>query len=782
MTISYGRILAGAAATAIAATALTADPALAASPDVVISQVYGGGGNSGATYTTDYIELTNRGTSPVSVDGWSVQYAAAAGTSWARTLLTGTIAPGASYLVAEAPGAGGTTPLPTPNVTGTIAMSATAGKVALVTNGTALTCGAVCHAAVGVRDFVGYGTANDFEGTAGTPALSNSTAALRQGVDTDNNSVDFVAGAPTPGSGGIPPVPPPTAARVHEIQGRGHRSPLVGKAVITSGVVTAVAKNGFWIQDTAPDADPATSEGIFVFTGGLPTVVVGDCVDITAKVSEFRPGNAATNLSTTELTSPKITVTAQGVALPEPVLIGRGGILAPTPVRADLPGDVEASATFDPTANALDFYEALEGMRLRLVNPKAVGPTTSNGEIAVEAVGADDPRTERNGVRYDSYAVSNTDRVILDDLLAPMPAVNVCDTLKGNIDGVLDYSFGNYKLLATATPEVLAGNLQREVTRAATSDELAIATYNVENLAPSDPQAKFDRLAHGIVDNLAGPDILAIEEIQDNSGSASDGTVSATVTWQKLIDAIVAAGGAQYSYRSIDPVNNSDGGQPGGNIRTGFLFRTDKGLSFVDRPGGDATTPVGVTAGASGGAALTLSPGRIDPANAVWEDSRKPLAGEFVYRGKTYIVVANHFASKGGDDPMMGRFQPPTRSSETKRHGQATAVRSFVDSVRAIDAKANIVVLGDLNDFQFSDTANILVGDGFLVDLPQKVTARQSYTYVYDGNSQVLDHILLSKPLYLAGEDYDIVHINSEFADQESDHDPQVIRLATPQL
>ncbi|MGY0235576.1 lamin tail domain-containing protein [Longispora urticae] len=781
MTISYGRILAGAAATAIAATVLSAEPALAVSPDVVISQVYGGGGNSGATYTTDYIELTNRGTAPVSVDGWSVQYASAAGTSWARTPLTGTIAPGASYLVAEAQGAGGTTPLPTPNATGTIAMSATAGKVALVTNGTALTCGAVCHAAAGVRDFVGYGTANDFEGAGATPALSNTTAALRQGADTDNNGTDFVAGAPTPGSGGVPPIPDPTAARVHDIQGRTHKSALAGKVVITAGVVTAVAANGFWIQDTAPDADPATSEGVFVFTSAAPSVVVGDAVDVTGKVTEFRPGNTATNLSTTELTSPKITVTAQGVALPEPVLIGRGGILAPTAMRADNPGDVETSAAFDPATNALDFYEALEGMRLRLVNPKAVGPTTSNGEIAVEAVGSDDPRTERNGVRYDSYDHPNTDRVIIDDLLAPVPAVNVCDTLKGNVDGVLDYSFGNFKLLVTATPVVIPGDLQREVTRAATADELAIATYNVENLAPGDPQAKFDRLAQGIVVNLAAPDILAIEEIQDNSGATSDGTVSASLTWQKLIAAITAAGGPAYSYRSIDPVNNADGGQPGGNIRTGFLFRTDKGLSFVDRPGGDATTPVGVTAGAAGGAALTVSPGRIDPANTVWSASRKPLAGEFAYRGKTYFVVANHFNSKGGDQPLFGRFQPPTRSSETQRHGQATAVRAFVDSVRAIDAKANVVVLGDINDFAFSQTTNILVGDGFLVDLPQKVTARQSYTYVFDGNSQVLDHILVSRPLYLAGEDYDIVHINSEFADQASDHDPQVIRLATPQ-
>src|SRR2546430_6710264 len=186
-----------------AGVALTATPAGAASPDVVISQVYGGGGNSGATYTNDFIELLNRGTAPVDLTGWSVQYAAAAGTSYQVTTLTGSVAPGAHYLVQEAQGTGGTTPLPTPDATGTIAMAAGSGKVAVVSSATALTCGATCATAAGVRDFVGYGTANDFEGAA-APALSNTTAALRAGngaTDTDNNAADFTAGAPAPHGG-----------------------------------------------------------------------------------------------------------------------------------------------------------------------------------------------------------------------------------------------------------------------------------------------------------------------------------------------------------------------------------------------------------------------------------------------------------------------------------------------------------------------------------------------------------------------------------------------------
>jgi uncharacterized protein len=167
---------------------------------VVISEVYGGGGNSGATYTNDYIELYNRTANTISLAGWSVQYASAAGTSWQVTPLTGSIGPGKYYLVQEAAGTGGTTPLPTPEATGSIPMSATAGKVALVQNSTPLS--GSCPTGFPISDFVGYGTtANCFEGSGPTPAPSNTASVIRLGdgaTDTDNNAADFVAGAPDP--------------------------------------------------------------------------------------------------------------------------------------------------------------------------------------------------------------------------------------------------------------------------------------------------------------------------------------------------------------------------------------------------------------------------------------------------------------------------------------------------------------------------------------------------------------------------------------------------------
>lgn len=174
--------------------------AQASTSGVVISQVYGGGGNSGATYKNDFIEVLNSSGSAVSVSGWSVQYASSTGTAWQVTNLPNvTLQPGQYLLVQEAAGAGGTQSLPTPDATGSIAMSSTTGKVALVKSTTALS--GATPAATAYEDLVGFGSASGFEGSAAAPAISNTTAALRNGsgcTDSNNNNLDFTAGAPNP--------------------------------------------------------------------------------------------------------------------------------------------------------------------------------------------------------------------------------------------------------------------------------------------------------------------------------------------------------------------------------------------------------------------------------------------------------------------------------------------------------------------------------------------------------------------------------------------------------
>ncbi len=169
----------------------------AAQAEVVISQVYGGGGNSGAYYTHDFVELFNDGNDAISVDGWSVQYASATGTSWQATALTGTLQPGQYLLVQQAKGSGGSAPLPTADVVGGIAMAGSSGKVALVAGSSRLSGSCPLDAVI---DLVGFGGANCALGTR-TPNLSNSTAAIRNDggcANTRNNAADFTVAAPTP--------------------------------------------------------------------------------------------------------------------------------------------------------------------------------------------------------------------------------------------------------------------------------------------------------------------------------------------------------------------------------------------------------------------------------------------------------------------------------------------------------------------------------------------------------------------------------------------------------
>jgi Lamin Tail Domain len=177
---------------------------------IVVSQIYGGGGNSGASFRNDYVELFNAGTSAVDVSGWTVQYATAAGTTWQTTPLSGTIGGGGYYLVQLASGGTVGAALPAPDASGTSNLASTSGKIALVRDAAALACGATagsCSADPLVEDLVGYGAASDFEGSGTAPAPSNTLAALRGDggcVDTNDNSTDFTADSPVPRNSASP--------------------------------------------------------------------------------------------------------------------------------------------------------------------------------------------------------------------------------------------------------------------------------------------------------------------------------------------------------------------------------------------------------------------------------------------------------------------------------------------------------------------------------------------------------------------------------------------------
>lgn len=769
------------------------------SPDAVISEVFGGGGNAGASLTNDFIELGNAGDGPFDLTGWSVQYLSGSPSptsKWQVTEIKGAIPAGGSYLVEEAKGSGGDTPLPAPDAAGTIAMSASSGTVALVRSTTPLTCvtAADCAADTNIKDLVGFGTATVRENAPATG--TDNTHSVARGAaltDTDDNSADFSGATPSPrnsagaGDGGGEPTPTPSPTdttpgelRIHDIQGSTRISPQAGKSVTNvPGVVTAVrvsGSRGFWIQDTEPDSDPATSEGVFVFTGSsAPQVKVGDSVLVSAKVTDYYPGGQSSgSQSLTELTAPTTVVLSAGNPLPKAETIDATSV--PEAYAPDAKGLSIESLALKPSSYALDWFESREGMLIQIGDSRVVGASNAYGETWVTTKPKQNP-TPRGGTVYPSYDQLNSGRLLLGSLTGEKVTANVGDTLAGTTTGPVDYgNFGGYSLQATTLGTVKSGGLKPEVAKKGKSDELSVATYNVENLDPTDPQAKFDRLAEGIVKNLATPDIVSLEEIQDNNGAKDDGTVAADKTLAQFAAAIQAAGGPAYDWRSVDPADKTDGGEPGGNIRNVLLFNP-KRVDFVDRPGGDATTATKVVTTGKHGKDITLSasPGRINPTSDAWKSSRKPLVGEFTFRGEQVFVIGNHFNSKGGDQPTHGVFQPPTLGSEIQRLTQAQEVHDFVAGLLAKDKKAKVVVLGDLNDYQFSKPVTTLTRGGILTDLMDGLPKNERYSYVYDGNSQTLDHILVSPGV--KKPEYDVVHINAEFADQASDHDPQVVRI-----
>jgi uncharacterized protein len=288
------------------------------------------------------------------------------------------------------------------------------------------------------------------------PALSNTTSATRNSprTDSDDNATDLRVTDPTPENSSldkpacavIPPVDEPET--IAQIQGTSHISPFKGKLVNgVRGVVTAVGPTGYWVQSTTSDADPATSEGLFVLTNkAAATVRTGDDVTFDGSISEYRPGGG-TNLTTTELTGPKVTIISSGNTRPDPVVLRVDRTTPQQVIEDGNPLNVEhLQALFRPGSNAIDFYESPEGMRVAVRDAKVVGATKSFGEMTVvPGQGVDAITTPRGGVLYAGYDHPNAMRVQLDDPWAQRRRADVGDSMAGDTVGVMDYSFNNPK-------------------------------------------------------------------------------------------------------------------------------------------------------------------------------------------------------------------------------------------------------------------------------------------------------------------------------------------------
>jgi hypothetical protein len=886
-------------------------PVKASANGIVISQIYGGGGNAGSTFKNDFIEIFNADGATVNLNGWSVQYASAAGTTWQVTALSGSLAPGQYFLIQESQGAGGTTNLPAPNATGNIAMSATAGKVALVSSTVALSGG--CPVGGAIVDFVGYGTgtggATCFEGTAAAPTLTNTTADFRRNnglQDTDSNSADFVTGAPNPrntpvgttnpsGAGTATPasviqgattlltvlVTPganptstgivvtgnlssiggsatepffddgtngdvtagnntfsfstvvtitttpgtkslpisisdaqgrsgsatitltvtaaPLNLSIHDIQGSGDTSPFAGRLVSTTGIVTGVKSNGFFIQnpDNAADADPNTSEGVFVFTSSRPTATatVGNMVQVTGTVSEFIPSSDPNSPPSTEISgSPAISLISSGNPLPTPVTL--------TVADTDSAGPI----------NQLEKYE---GMRVHVDVLNVVGPTdgnvneanatsTSNGiffgilpgvarpfrEPGVQLPDPLPPGAPANVPRFDT----NPELICVDSDALGGAAIDVTSgATVTSLTGPLDFSARFYTIdVDSGSGATATGNVSATPVPVPALNELTIANFNMERFfdTNNDPATsdvaltatafanRLNKASLAIRTVLNTPDVIGVEEMEN------------LANLQTLADKVnadaVAAGQPSPNYQAFLVEGNDVGG-----IDVGLLVKSAINVISAEQVGKDATfiQPDGTSA------LLNDRPPLVLMATASQPNSDTSLP---------FTMVVNHLRSLLGiDDPVDG---PRVR---TKRAAQAEFLANLLQSHQA--AGENVISVCDCNAFEFSDGYVDVIGtilgrpapvdqvimaspdlvDPDFTDLVSTLPHDQQYSYVFNGSAQVLDHVVVNPALLSKLSRFAIARNDADFPEvfrndpnrpeRISDHDMPVAYFTLPE-
>jgi uncharacterized protein len=891
-----------------------AAPAIASTSGLVISQVYGGGGATSGSpaYKLDWIELFNGGNAPVSLAGSSLQYGSATGNFGASasniaSLPAVTLAPGQYFLVSLSGGAvGADLPIPADSSGHGLAMSATSGKLVLVTGTTALGCGsAACDVTQSARiiDLVGYGTANRFEGSAAIGALSNTTAAQRVAAgctDTDDNGTDFaVTGSPIPRNstsalnpcGGAPVnqaiVPSCPAASVaagaggtvfasasdpdsivnaasiaaslpagfslggftpaaadggsasqqfvvaasvavgsypivldwfnneaqttsctlvvgvtgvtpiYAIQGSGSVSPLAGQQVTTQGVVTRVNNNGFFLQDATGDGDPATSDGIFVFTSVAPTVAAGQLIRLSGLVVEFNVG-AAGNADTAARPVTELT-TVSGLSV---LASGRTVV----PVEVILPEAVEGD------------LEALEGMLVTLRGPLTASQNFflgRYGQVTLSVNGRLENPTNRHRPGADAQSLADANarsRILLDDGNSlqnpnPTPYLAADNTLRAGdvvetITGVIDYGlatnsnagFGDYKIHPiapvtftrvnnrSAQPDAVGGNVRVAsanvlnyfttfadgTTAAGASGQGCTLGSGVSaaNCRGASNAAEFARQRVKVIANIAAlnADVVGLMEMQNNGATAV----------QNLVDGLNAAVGAGTFARVPDPVGVGATGTDA--IKVAMIYRPAR-LSLV----GAATSDT-------------------DPVH-----NRPPLAQTFAAaNGERFSVVVNHFKSKGCDDATgADQDQDDLQGCyNARRTLQAQALRAFVAGLQGSSATDDVILIGDFNAYAQEDPIDEFTGNGYVDQIGR--FSSFGYSYVFDGAAGRLDHAITTASLsakvsgatewHINADEPSVLDYNTEFKVPDcnpacspdlfaptpfrsSDHDPVVVGL-----
>lgn len=536
-----------------------------------------------------------------------------------------------------------------------------------------------------------------------------------------------------------------------EIQGNTSGSPYAGQPVETEGIVhldlDMTSRKGFFLQQEACDADPQTSDGIFVYLGVQGDwVEAGDRVRVTGTVQEY--------YGLTEIVSSpsQVMVLGSEYALPEPV-----GFAPP----------LERSA-------GNDYLESLEGMRLRLDSAVVVGPTDSNDRTWVVGI-------ETGFERLFLDETTGLALCVDDGGVAEIkPEAQVGDTIQG-LRGSLDFSYGLFCLQLdqepTSSPVVLDPVYSP-------LDGLRIATFNLKNLfdTQDDPltqdtvlsiteyERRLRKRALAIQDILNAPDLIAVQEVENTSVLAD----------------LTARPELMTGYEYVLPEGPDLRG-----IDNAILYRPERVrlLSYETRQGctvltdglgpdgnGDPVNPINILA-------CDQDEDGILDGNRLY--SRPPLVAHFQIldypQPGAIWLIANHWKSKSEDTTSTAYTLP-------RRIEQAHFVAEIVADIKGYDPEANIVVLGDLNDTLASAPLAELVEIG-LINLWERTPLDQRYTYIYQGYSQPLDHILLAGPWLARMRDGIpwVGRINADYPARyaslvntpsgSSDHDPLMVRF-----
>jgi len=560
-----------------------------------------------------------------------------------------------------------------------------------------------------------------------------------------------------------------TAPTIGEIQSCSHISPYNGKKVIgVEGVVTHKFKNGFTMQSIVNDSLPCSSEAIFVTTGIYPSVFPGQLVSVDGKINEYSPGTEEDhNLSRTELHDPSIVVIEENVALPQPINLRKVSSIAPL-------NWIKDGNDFDIQKNGLDYYESLEFMLVEIDSGIVVGPKNSYNEFYVLP---EEYRTDNilsvQGVLLLKSDDENPEKLMIDAASSFTKEVNVGDTFTNPIVGIMDYSFGNFKIWTIKDPVIQTTEIAHSIIKL-NSESLTIASYNIENFSRFDDNSRIHKLGCQIAKDLQSPDIIVLHEVLDDSGVQDDKEISSNQTLQLLTEAISSCGGPLYAYSDNPPINNRDGGIQGGNIRTAVIFRKDRGV-VLDIPDKE----VNGLSFRGGLLKIDQNPMRLFSYENDFSGTRKPSLWLFTWKGEQYLVLGLHLVSQSATSPSWGNIQPPENPEQEKRISQMKLMTEFVNDILSQDANMNLIVLGDINDYPWSETLNLLNSSPVTI-LTDEQNVNENFSYIHEGNAFQFDYAAVSNNLLNQITNYSILHLNTIFNinSQISDHDPILFQIS----